>query len=135
MSDSATDDLPRWMMWYGVLVMIGAPLAFGLMTFFTADLGEVTLLNGTTIDTGNVKYGLRNLVAAIIAGLALYKRSKRMMLLVFIMRFLTEFGDFLDTVVYGSLSSMELIFFFVFMVVVFLAPYIYGIKTLWNATS
>ena len=134
-SESTKDELPTWMMWYGVLVMIGAPLAFGLMTLLTQPLEQIAFVDGSTMDNGNFKYALRNLVAATIAGIALYKRSERMLLLVFIMRFLTEAGDFVDIAAYGDNSSTELIFTLIFMIVVFLGPYVYGIKTLWNAAN
>ncbi len=131
----ASDEIPRWIFWFALVVMMGAPLLFGVGTFLGAELGPVTLEDGSIIDTSNVKYAWRNLVAAGMVLFALYWRSARMLLLIFLMRFATEAGDGIDTILNGDLETTSLIIFLVVMVVVFLAPYTYGIRKLWNATS
>lgn len=123
--------IPRWIIWYGIIVMIGAPLIFAITTFMGPNLGLVTLANGSEIDTGLFKYAVRNLVAAIITGYALYKRSAAMLLLVFFMRFLTESGDMVDSLLFGNLDTTGVLSLVAMMVVVFLGPYVIGIRQLW----
>lgn len=111
--------------------MIGAPLAYGIMTFMGPNLGSVSLADGSEIDTGLFKYAVRNVAAAVITGYALYKRSAAMLLLVFIMRFLTESGDLLDSLLFGNLDATGVISFVAIMVLVALGPYALAIRKLW----
>lgn len=123
--------IPTWIIWYGIIVMIGAPLVFAITTFMGPNLGLVELANGTEIDTGLFKYAVRNLVAAVITGYALYKRSAPMLLLVFFMRFMTETGDMIDSFLFGELDTMGALSLVGMMIVVFLGPYVIGIRKLW----
>lgn len=125
------DAIPTWIIWYGVIIMIGAPLAYGIMTFMGPNLGSVSLADGSEIDTGLFKYAVRNVAAAVITGYALYKRSAAMLLLVFIMRFLTESGDLLDSLLFGNLDATGVISFVAIMVLVALGPYALAIRKLW----
>ena len=124
--------IPTWIFWYGIIIMIGAPLLYAIMTFMGPNLGMVTLADGSDIDTGLFKYAVRNVAAALITGYALYKRSAPMLLLVFIMRFITESGDLLDSLLFGGLDTTEVISFVAIMVVVALIPYAIAIRKLWT---
>jgi hypothetical protein len=126
------DSIPRWIFWYATIIMIGAPLLYGIMTFMGPNLGMVTLANGSEIDTGLFKYAVRNVAAALITGYALYKRSAPMLLLVFIMRFITESGDLLDSLLFAGLDTAGVISFVAIMVVVALIPYAIAIRKLWT---
>lgn len=130
-TETGKNAIPTWMIWYGIIVMIGAPLIFAVMTFMGPNLGVVTLADGAEIETGLFKYAVRNIVAAVITGYALYKRSAPMLLLVFFMRFLTESGDLLDSLLFGNLDTMGIISLVAMMVIVFLGPYVIGIRKLW----
>ena len=110
---------------------MGAPLIFAIVTFMGPNLGLVTLADGAEIDTGLFKYAVRNAVAAAITGYALYKRSAPMLLLVFFMRFLIESGDMLDSFLFGNMDATGVISLVVMMIVVFLGPYVIGIRQLW----
>ncbi|MCH8906051.1 MAG: hypothetical protein IH840_03095 [Candidatus Heimdallarchaeota archaeon] len=135
MSDTNKSELPAWIWWYGIIVMVGAPLAFGLLTVFTAELGEVELMDGTMIMTGNGAYAIRNLAAAVMTVFALYRRSESMLLLIFIMRLLTDAGDGISIVLSGMFDGIAMVGFLVAMTAIFWGPSIYGIRTLWNPTN
>lgn len=124
--------IPKWIFWYGIIIMIGAPGIYAIMTFMGPNLGMVTLADGAEIDTGLFKYAVRNLAAAIITVYALYKRSAPMLLLVFIMRFITESGDLLDSLLFAGLDTAGVISFVLIMVVVALVPYAIAIRKLWT---
>lgn len=125
------DKIPTWIFWYGIIVMVGAPLIFGIMTITGPDIGTKTLADGSTIDTGLFKYGIRNIAAAVITGFALYKRSAAMLLVVFIMRFITEAGDLLDAYLFGGLDTTSLLSYAAMMVFIAFVPYSLGIRKLW----
>jgi hypothetical protein len=112
--------------------MIGAPLLYAIMTFMGSNLGMVTLTDGSEIDTGLFKYAVRNVAAAAITGYALYKQSAPMLLVVFIMRFITESGDLLDSLLFGNLDTTGVISFVAIMIVVALVPYTIAIRKLWT---
>ena len=124
--------IPKWIIWYGVIIMIGAPLLYAIMTFMGSNLGMVTLTDGSEIDTGLFKYAVRNVAAAAITGYALYKQSAPMLLVVFIMRFITESGDLLDSLLFGNLDTTGVISFVAIMIVVALVPYTIAIRKLWT---
>lgn len=130
-TEAGKGGIPTWIIWYGVIVMIGAPLIFAIITFMGPNLGLVTLADGSEIDSGLFKYAVRNLVAAVITGYALYKRSAPMLLLVFFMRFLTESGDLIDSLLFGDLDATGVLSLVAMMIVVFLGPYVIGIRKLW----
>ncbi len=130
-TEDGKDAIPTWIIWYGIIVMIGAPLIFAIITFMGPNLGMVNLADGSVIDSGLFKYAVRNLVAAVITGYALYKRSAPMLLLVFFMRFLTESGDLLDSLLFGELDATGVLSLVAMMIVVFLGPYVIGIRKLW----
>ena len=125
------DSIPTWIIWYGAIIMVGAPLLYAIMTFMGPNLGMMTLADGSMIDTGLFKYAVRNVAAAAITGYALYKRSAPMLLLVFFMRFLTESGDLLDSLLFGGLDTTGVISFVAIMVVFALGPYAIAIRKLW----
>ncbi|MGB7301149.1 MAG: hypothetical protein WBD34_17660, partial [Burkholderiaceae bacterium] len=86
-SKTGKDPIPNWIIWYGVIVMVGAPLGNAVMTFAGTNLGMVTLADGSEIDTALFEYAVRNIAAAVITGYALYKRSAAMLLIIFFMQF------------------------------------------------
>lgn len=125
------DKIPTWIFWYGVIVMVGAPLIFGVMTIMGPDIGTKTLSDGSTIDTGLFKYGIRNIAAAAVTIFALYKRSAAMLLVIFIMRFITEAGDLLDAYLFSGMDSTSLLSYAAMMVFIAFVPYSLGIHKLW----
>lgn len=130
--NASESSIPKWIFWYGTIIMIGAPGIYAIMTFMGPNLGMVTLSDGAEIDTGLFKYAVRNVAAAIITVYALYKRSAPMLLLVFIMRFITESGDLLDSLLFAGLDAAGVISFVLIMVVVALVPYAIAIRKLWT---
>ena len=131
-TQATENSIPKWIIWYGVIIMIGAPLLYAIMTFMGSNLGMVTLADGSEIDTGLFKYAVRNVAAAAITGYALYKQSAAMLLVVFIMRFITESGDLLDSLLFGNLDTSGVISFVAMMVIVALVPYTIAIRKLWS---
>lgn len=125
------DKIPTWIFWYGIIVMVGAPLIFGIMTIVGPDIGTKTLADGTTFDTGLFKYGIRNIAAAVVTIFALYKRSAAMLLIIFIMRFITEGGDLLDAFLFSGMDSTGLLSYAAMMVFIAFIPYSLGIRKLW----
>ncbi|MEQ9378114.1 MAG: hypothetical protein RIG68_23190 [Imperialibacter sp.] len=125
------DTIPKWIYWYGAIIMVGAPLIFGIMTLMDSNIGMVTLEDGSTIDTGLFKYGIRNIAAAAITVLALYKRSAAMLLAIFIMRFIVEGGDLLDSILYAGLDTTSMLSYAAMMVFLAFVPYTLGIRKLW----
>lgn len=125
------DSIPKWIYWYGAIIMVGAPLIFGIMTIMDPNIGMVTLADGTTIETAHFKYGIRNIAAAVITIFALYKRSAAMLLAIFIMRFITEGGDLLDSILFAELDTTSLLSYAAMMVFLAFAPYALGIRKLW----
>ena len=125
------DAIPKWIYWYGAIVMVGAPLIFGVMTLMDANIGMVTLQDGSIIDTALFKYGIRNIAAAVITAFALYKRSAAMLLAIFIMRFIVEGGDLLDSVLFANLDTTSILSYAAMMVFIAFVPYTLGIRKLW----
>lgn len=125
------DAIPKWIYWYGAIVMVGAPLIFGVMTLMDANIGMVTLQDGSIIDTALFKYGIRNIAAAVITVFALYKRSAAMLLAIFIMRFIVEGGDLLDSVLFANLDTTSILSYAAMMVFIAFVPYTLGIRKLW----
>lgn len=130
-SKTRKDPIPKWIIWYGVIVMIGAPLGNAIMTFMGPDLGVVTLADGSDIETGLFKYAVRNVAAAVITGYALYKRSAAMLLIVFFMRFMTEAGDLLDSLLFGNMDVVGIASFVALMIFLAFVPYTIAIRKLW----
>ena len=128
------DVIPTWIFWYGVIIVVGAPLLYGIMHLTGPDLGMKTLADGSTFDTAVFKYAIRNIAAAVVAAFALYKRSVPMLLIVFIMRFITEGGDLLDAFLFGELDTTSMLSYAGMMVFVALIPYALAIRTLWPMT-
>lgn len=130
-TNAEQDPIPRWIYWYGAIIMVGAPLIFGIMTFMDPHIGMVTLEDGSTIETGQFKYAIRNIAAALITVFALYKRSAAMLLIVFLMRFITESGDLLDAFLFGGLDTTSILSYAAMMIFIALIPYALGIRKLW----
>ena len=129
-STTGNDPIPKWIIWYGVIVMVGAPLANAVMTFAGTGLGMVILADGSEIDTGLFKYAVRNLAAAVITGYALYKRSAAMLLIIFFMRFMTEAGDLLDSLLFGETDAVGIASFVAMMFFLTFVHYTIAIKKL-----
>lgn len=125
------DAIPAWIIWYGAILMVGAPLLYAVMTFLGPHLGVVTLADGSEIDTALFKYAVRNVAAAAITGYALFRRSAPMLFVVFVMRLLTESGDLLDTLLFGHLDTIGILSFVGIMLVVALGPYAIALRKLW----
>ncbi|MGB7303036.1 MAG: hypothetical protein WBD13_02055 [Burkholderiaceae bacterium] len=125
------DPIPNWIIWYGVIVMVGAPLANAVMTFAGTNLGMVTLADGSEIDTALFEYAVRNIAAAVITGYALYKRSAAMLLIIFFMQFMTEAGDFLDSLLLGETDVVGIASFVAMMIFLAFIPYTIAIRKLW----
>ena len=130
-TSSSGDPIPTWIMWFGLIVMVGAPLAYAMMTFMGPDLGVVTLADGSQAETGLFKYAVRNVAAVAVTGFALYKRSAAMLLLVFLMRFATEAGDLLNGLLFGNLDAAGIAGLVGMMVLLAFVPYAIAIKQLW----
>lgn len=124
------DSIPAWIIWFGVIVMIGAPLGNAVMTFMGPNIGVVTLVDGSLVETGLFKYAVRNLAAAVITGYALYKRSAAMLLIVLFMRFITEAGDLLDGLLFGGMDAVGVASYVALMVVLAFVPYTIAIRKL-----
>ena len=118
-------------MWFGVIVMIGAPLANAIMTFMAPGIGTVTLADGSQIEPGLFKYAVRNIAAAVITGFALYRRSAAMLVLVFIMRFITEAGDLLDGLLFVQMGASGIAGYTAAMIFLAFIPYSIAIRQLW----
>lgn len=130
-TDDKQNSIPKWIFWYGGIVMVGAPLIFGVMTMMDPNIGMVTLEDGSIIETSHFKYAVRNIAAAIITAFALYKRSAAMLLAIFIMRFIVEGGDLLDSALFANLDTTSLLSYTAMMVFIAFIPYALGIRTLW----
>lgn len=125
------DAIPTWMIWFGVIVMIGAPLANVIMTLLGPNIGTVTLADGAQAETGLFKYAVRNLAAVVITAFALYKRSAAMLVLVFIMRFITEAGDLIDGLLFGQMNATGIAGYIAAMIFLAFIPYTIAIFQLW----
>lgn len=123
--------IPKWIYWYGAIIMVGAPFIFGVMTLMDPNIGMVTLEDGSKIDTALFKYGVRNIAAALITAFALYKRSASILLAVFIMRFMIEAGDLIDSLLFAGLDTTSNIIYAALMVFLAYIPYALGIRKLW----
>lgn len=130
-TNTTQHSIPKWIYWYGAIIMVGAPLIFGIMTLMGSNIGMATLEDGSVIDTALFKYGVRNIAAAVITIFALYKRSAAMLLAVFIMRFIVEGGDLLDAFLFAEMDSTSLMSYAAMMVVLAFVPYTLGIRKLW----
>ena len=130
-ADTGKDPIPTWIMWFGVIVMIGAPLGNVIMTLTGPDLGMVTLADGSETETGLFKYAIRNIAAVVITGFALYRRSAAMLVVVFIMRFITEAGDLLDALLFGEMDTVGIASYVAMMVFLAFIPYTLAIRKLW----
>lgn len=95
--------VPKWIMIYGsLLVLVG--LGSGLLgifapTQFFSDFPNVT--NWNDFDFVTNAWGIRNVAMAIAMIVVLWLRSPAAIAAVFSMRFLTELGDLLNSVVTG----------------------------------
>lgn len=125
------NSIPKWIFWFGIIVMIGSPLYYSIMTLMGPDIGTQTLADGSTIETGLFKYAVRNFAAVAITAFALYKRSAGMLLVVFIMRYFTEAGDLLDAYLFGNLDSTSMLSYAAMMVFLAFIPYTIAIRQLW----
>lgn len=125
------DLIPKWIYWYGAIIMVGAPLIFGVMTLMGPNIGMVTLDDGAIIDTALFKYGVRNIAAAVITLFALFKRSAPMLLAIFIMRFITEAGDLLDSLLFAELDTTSNLSYAAMMLFIAFIPYLLGVRKLW----
>lgn len=130
-TDAKQDLIPKWIYWYGAIIMVGAPLMFGIMTIMDPNVGMVTLADGSIIETSHFKYGMRNIAAAIVTAFALYKRSAAMLLVLFIMRFIVEGADLVDSVLFAGMDTTSILSYTAIMVLVAFVPYTLGIKRLW----
>lgn len=123
--------IPKWILWYAALIAAAVPFALGVMTVFGPNLGTVALADRSMIDTALFKYGVRNIAAGVVMAFAIYMRSAAMLLVVFIMRFITEGGDLLDAVLFGGMDTTSLLYYAALMVVVAYVPYAIAIRQLW----
>lgn len=125
------DTIPIWIIWFGIILMIGAPLGNAVMTLVGPDLGSVTLADGTETETGLFKYAVRNIAAAVITVFALYRRSAAMLVVVLIMRFITEAGDLLDAILFAQMDSTGITGYTAAMIILAFIPYTIAIRQLW----
>tara|TARA_R110002126_G_scaffold291410_1_gene452200 strand:+ start:2043 stop:2453 length:411 start_codon:yes stop_codon:yes gene_type:complete len=130
-SKAIENSIPKWIYWYGAIIMVGAPLIFGIMTIMNPNIGMVTLEDGSIIDTALFKYGVRNIAAAVITAFALYKKFASMLLAIFIMRFIVEAGDLLDSLLFAGLDTTSNLSYAAIMVFLAFVPYTLGIRKLW----
>ena len=111
--------VPKWIMIYGsLLVLVG--LGSGLLgifapTQFFNDFPNVT--NWNDLDFVTNAWGIRNVAMAIAMIVVLWLRSPAAIAAVFSMRFLTELGDLLNSVVtgHGIVGSSLIIFIIVWI--------------------
>lgn len=111
--------VPKWIMIYGsLLVLVG--LGSGLLgifapTQFFNDFPNVT--NWNDFDFVTNAWGIRNVAMAIAMIVVLWLRSPAAIAAVFSMRFLTELGDLLNSVVtgHGIVGSSLIIFIIVWI--------------------
>ena len=116
---------PTWVWIYGILVMVIAPIALGLMFLLNPE--------GIPGNEGGAAavapYAIRNITAGLATIFALYYRSRSMMLVMFVMRLLTDIGDYV-----GALIGMGFSFpFLLIMIVVFWTGAVFGIRAFWPA--
>ncbi len=120
-----SDKLPKWIFFFGcLLVLIGG--GSGLLGVFspTTFFSDFPNFNGwADIPYVTTGWGIRNLTMAVAMILALWLRTPSVIGVVFSMRFLTEAGDLLNTLVtgHGSLGQ-SLAVVAVLWIVVFLIP-------------
>ena len=131
MTNYKTNAIPKWILWYGAIIAAAVAFVLGVMTLLGPDLGRVALADGSQTDTGLFKYGLRNIAAAVAMAFAVYMRAAAMLLVVFIMRFITEAGDLLDSLLFGGLDITSILAYTALMVVVACVPYTIAIRQLW----
>lgn len=131
MTDTPHDAIPKWLLWYGAIILAGFPFVTGIMTLTGPHLGMVSLADGAQMDTGLFKYAIRNIAAAVAMGFALYMRSAAMLIVVIIMRFITEAGDLLDGLLFGNMDTTGILSYIGLMVVFAFLPYTIAIRQLW----
>lgn len=131
MTDTHHDAIPKWIFWYGAIILAGFPLVTGVITLTGSNIGTVALADGTQMDTGLFKYAIRNIAAAVAMGFALYMRSAAMLVVVLIMRFITEAGDLLDGLLFGDMGTTGILSYIGLMVVFAFVPYTIAIRQLW----
>lgn len=119
-----TDKFPRWVWIYSILVMVFIPLALGLVTVISPESMPFDLSGG-----GAQAYGIRNITAGLATIFALYRLSRSMMLVMFVMRLLTDIGDYVGTLGQDGFNMG----FLVMMTIVFWTGAIFGIRAFWSA--
>lgn len=131
MTNENHDAIPKWILWYGAIIMAGFPFLIGIMTLTGSNLGTITLADGSLVDTGLFKYAIRNIAAGVVMALAVYMRSAAMLIVLFVMRYITEAGDLLDSLLFGDMGATAIIGFVALMFAFAFVPYTIGIRQLW----
>lgn len=125
MNEIESRDIPRWIIFFGVLLaaigIISGLLGVIAPTLFFSDFPNFDQWNEISyVTTG---WGIRNLGMGAAMIIALWLRMPSAIGAVFSMRFLTEAGDLINTLVTGHGSmGQSLIVVAVVWVLVFLVP-------------
>lgn len=99
----ASDSLPKWVLYFGCLLAVigtGAGLLGAVApTQFFSDFPNVT--QWPEISYVTTGWGIRNLAMGAAMLLALWLKTPSVIGIIFSMRFLTELGDLLNTLITG----------------------------------
>ena len=129
MTETTTSTLPRWIWIYAnvVMVFIDLSLVLGLIvspgSIFPELAGENLLLGPAKI------FVIMNLASVLATIFVLYRRSASMILLLFMIRLLTNIPDYTFSVISGD----PLFPFVLFLIFVYWVPCVWGIRTLWRS--
>jgi hypothetical protein len=125
--------LPAWLLLYSLLISL-IPIGLGLMGYLNP-LGQFSDLAG---DTAALSLGgplglfiARNVATGVATGFALYRRSPDMLLVMFVLRLVTDVLDFTHLLISGE-ALFPAIALWAFA---FWAPTLVGIWTLWPMTT
>jgi hypothetical protein len=123
-SKNNADDLPKWIFYFGLLLAIigGGAGLLGIFspTAFFSDFPEFS--GWAEISYVTTGWGIRNLAMCAAMLFALWIKAPSVIGLVFSMRFLTEAGDLLNTLVTGhgsmdtSLGVVAVVWIVVFLI-------------------
>ncbi len=132
MTETTTRTLPRWIWIYAIVVMIIMNLGLAVV-LLVSPRALPPELSGSLVFGG--PFGLlgllvaRYLATALATAFALYRRSASMMLLLFMIRLLTDIPDYTVSVISGD----YLFPFVLFLIFVYWVPCVWGIRTLWRS--
>lgn len=124
-----TKKIPTWIMvWGGLMALV--PLGFGLLGYFNAEsfLGGGVTATGAAIFGGPAGFYIsRNMATGLTTLFALSQRSASMLIVVFVLRIITDTFDFINTLIAGTTD-----FSFIFFASLLIGGSIFAITKLWG---